>query len=387
VDYVTVANVLEAVGRLSQVGGSAYLTELIAETVSSVYAERHARIVRDYATRRGLLQVASDVAKLAWKLDEDIDTVQAQAQTALLQAKRETGISHRVSASQMASEVYDVIEQWQTKPLLPGQTRGLATGIRALDNALDGLESGVYIVAGRPSMGKTALLLQMVEGIAGTGHRCLLLSLEMSAQQVALRLATSLAQVDLSRLRQNRVDDGVYPPLFQALATINEWPLVVIDKPVIRPADVLAEASRLQLEHGDLAAIFVDGLWLMTPTKERENRTQTLGSISREVKRIQRELDVPVVLAHQLNRGLEQRGDKRPMLSDLRDTGDVEQDADVVLMLHRQGYYDPDDERANIAEVWVRKNRLGGQAGICAEMYWQGRYMRFLDLERNEPAF
>jgi len=175
VDYVTVANVLEAAGRLSQVGGSAYLTELVTETVSSVYAERHARIVRDYATRRGLLQVASDVAKLAWKLDEDIDTVQAQAQTALLQAKREMGIPHRVSASQMASEVYDVIEQWQTKPLLPGQTRGLATGIRALDNALGGLESGVYIVAGRPSMGKTALLLQMVEGIAGTGHRCLLL--------------------------------------------------------------------------------------------------------------------------------------------------------------------------------------------------------------------
>lgn len=379
VDFVTVADRLEATGKLETVGGSAYLTHLVANTESAMYVERHAKIVHDCATRRALILAAGNIVESAWQMEETIETVQAQSETALMSTRAEMS-EHRAAAAEMAGMVYDKIEQWQTTPLAPGQTRGLATGIRAVDNALGGLEPAVYIVAARPSMGKTAMVLQMIEGIAGRGQRCLLFTLEMSTEQVGMRMATSLARVELEALRRGRAGAEAYPPLMEALGIISEWPLTIVDRSIVRPGDVLAEIRRQQIEHGDLAAVFVDGLWLMTPTRQRENRTQSLGATSREMKQVQRETNVPLVMVHQLNRSVEQRNDKRPLLSDLRNTGDIEQDADVVLMLYRDGYYNPGSERAHIAEVWVRKNRLGGQAGICGEMFWDGPHIRFVEL-------
>jgi len=382
VDVVTVANILDAGQKLEQIGGMAYLTELIGETVDVTHVERHAEIVRECSTRRSLIRAATAIAQSAWKMDTNIDDVQSRAQEAVMGTRLDTS-NGRTTASDMAQAGFDCIENWHNNPLLPGQTRGLATGIRAIDKALGGLESAVYIIAGRPSMGKTAMILQMIEGIAGRDKRCLLFTLEMSVEQVTMRMATSLAEVELETLKQGRAGDGAFPPLMNALGLMSEWPLTIIDRAVVRPADILAEIRREQIEHGELDAVFVDGLWLMTPTRDRENRTQSLGATSREIKRVQRETNIPLVLTHQLNRGVENRNDKRPVLADLRDTGDIEQDADVVGMLYRDDYYDPDSELVNIAEFWIRKNRLGGRAGIKAEMFWKGAYMRFLEAEQR----
>ena len=386
VDVVTVANILQDNGKLGGAGGMDYLTGIIGETVSTAAAERHAKIVKDCAVRRSLIHAATKIAQTAWKMDTDIDEVQAQAQAAVM-GTRSNIDKGRATAADMAQVGFDTIEDWHDNPLLPGQTRGLATGIRAIGKALGGLEPAVYIIAGRPSMGKTAMILQMVSGIAGRGKRCLLFTLEMSVQQLTMRMVTSLAEVELETLKQGHALDNSYPPLINALGIMSEWPLTIIDRATVRPADILAEIRREQIEHGDLAAVFVDGLWLLTPTRDRENRTQSLGATSREVKRVQRETNVPLVLTHQLNRGVENRADKRPVLADLRDAGDIEQDADVVGMLYRDDYYDPNSELVNIAEFWIRKTRLGGRAGIKAEMFWRGKYMKFLEAEtRGQPV-
>lgn len=375
VDIVTVADHLERKEQLEDVGGMAYLTHLLNAVPSALHAEEYARMVSEYATRRRLIHAAGEVARAAYDEAADISEAQARAEGAVIGARRDGG-RRQVEGAGLAQELFDRFDTWQNNPLGPGEVRGLATGIAPLDTMLGGLESGYYVVAGRPSMGKTALLLQMIEGIAGRGERCMLFTIEMSAAQVGERLATSMARVELQALKQGRAFPEEHGRVLDQVSAMADWPLTVIDQSTLRPGDVLAAVRREEMTHGPVSAVFVDGLWLMTPTRERENRTQTVGSISRELKRIQRELDVPLLVAHQLNRGVEQRADKRPLLSDLRDSGDVEQDTDVVLMLYREGQYDKDSKDANVLEIWVRKNRLGGPAGECVYRYWVGKYMR-----------
>lgn len=384
VSVMTVLDALERAGRLEAVGGTARLAALVNAMPSALQAEAYAAIVRDRATRRRLLAAASEVARAAHDLGADVEDALASAEGAVLAVRRDGASGGRVAGADLARALYARYEEWVSHPVRPGEPRWPSCGIGPLDDALGGLKSGLYIVAGRPSMGKTALLLQMAAAIAGRGEPTLAFSVEQSAEQVGERLATGLADVELKRLTQGRTTPEENGRYAEALGIIASWPLAVVDKATLRPSDVLAEARRFRQERGALSAVFVDGLWLMTPQKERENRTQTVGSISRDLKRVQRELDVPLVVAHQLSRGCEQRGDKRPLLSDLRDAGDVEQDADVVLMLYREGYYSgPEHPRRDVAEVWIRKNRLAGPAGVQVELYWQAKYMRFEKLSRD----
>jgi replicative DNA helicase len=278
----------------------------------------------------------------------------------------------------------ETVTEWQESPLEDGEVRGLPTGLRAIDKMLGGLMPGYYLVAGRPSMGKTALLLQMLDGLCSAGVPCLLFSIEMSDQDNLRRIACRRAGVSKRRLERGKIEREEYGRVVHELGVIADWPLVICDDSVVRPMDVLAKARRFIIENGELGAVFLDGIWLMTPESRRENRTQTVGSISRSVKRIQRELDVPLVAAHQLSRSCESRGDKRPILSDLRDSGDLEQDADVVMMLYRDVYYNPDTEDQNIAEVWIRKNRIAGPTGEVAKFFWRARLMEFMPLEPRE---
>ncbi|NLF02619.1 MAG: replicative DNA helicase, partial [Anaerolineales bacterium] len=166
----------------------------------------------------------------------------------------------------------------------------------------------------------------------------------------------------------------------KALWEVATWPLTIVDKATLTANDVLSDVQREQMQHGEVAAIFVDGLWLMTAADKHQNRVQEVGSISRDMKRVQRDLNLPIVMAHQLSRACELRSDKRPILSDLRETGDVEQDADVVLMMYREGYYDNTHPDANVVEVWIRKNRLHGPSGECVKLFWRAACMAFLPL-------
>lgn len=383
-DYLTVSDHLARDNKLDTVGGTPELIDMTDSVVSIATAKTYAEKIADDAHRRRLENAGREVWKAARDTDAEIGEVQSRAESAVIEARRETHSGYTPISNVVEREMTTITE-WQENPLRPGETRGLATQIKALDQMLGGLHPGYYLVAGRPSMGKTALLLQMLEGLCEAGTPCLLFSIEMSDQQNLRRIACARADVSVERLRRGEATPEEYGAMVRELGAIDEWPLVICDDSIVRPLDVLAKARRFIIENGELGAIFLDGIWLMTPEERRENRTQTVGSISRSVKRVQRELDIPVIAAHQLSRSCEHRGDKRPLLSDLRDSGDLEQDADVVLMLYRDDYYDADTENPHIAEVWVRKNRLGGPTGEVAKFFWKARLMRFLELETRTP--
>ena len=248
-----------------------------------------------------------------------------------------------------------------------------------LDDALGGLESGLYLVAGRTSMGKTAKVLQMASNIAERGEKVIVFSLEMSRDQLALRLVCSHALVEQDLIKRGVATPEDYDRLQASIKEIATWPLI-IHTGSLQPGDVRAVVQREQ-RFGAVAAVFVDGLWLMAASKDVENRNLELGSISRDLKLAADALGLPIVAVHQLSRAVEHRADKRPLLADLRESGRLEEDADVVLMLYREGYYNPNSPDANVAEVWVRKNRLGGPAGRCIKLYWSGKHMRFEQLQ------
>ena len=365
IDVIAVCDALTRDNSLEQVGGMPYLTELINATPSAVYADNYAQIVADFARRRALLVAASDIAKTAYQLDIVTPEVQAQAEARVLACRTDNG-NHRYSAHEAASAAFDAL--YKTQPL--------TSGIPDLDALLGGLEPAVYIIAARPSVGKSALLAQMAMEIARSGARVALFSIEMSAAQVVGRMAVTLSGTTLRSIRDHSALPDQVQAYTDALGQIATWPLTIIDRSELRAPDVLAECHRQQVEHGSLAVAIVDGLWLMQPTQKYPTQLAAIGEISRSMKRVQRDLGIPILMAHQLNRACELRADKRPILSDLRETGEVEQDPDVVIMMYRAGYYDPRARDANVMELWVRKNRLGGPAGVCARLYWHGARMR-----------
>jgi len=235
---------------------------------------------------------------------------------------------------------------------------------------------GLFLLEDMTVTHNSALMLQIATHIASHGKRVAFFSIEMSNREVGLRMASTLARVPLHTLKAGLTTPDQNSAVMSALGEISEWPMHLIDRSDLRAADVLLTAQRIALEHKDLAAVFVDGLWLMSADRRFNNREQELSAISKGVKQAQRHLDVPIVIAHQLSRGPEHRTDKRPMLSDLRDSGAVEQDADVVLMLYREKYYDYSDS-SDEAEIWIRKNRLGGASGERVTMYWVQNIGRF----------
>ena len=379
-DFVNVVDYLRRSDMLGKVGGVEEISGLVDDVVIIGVAKSYAQRIREDAHRRRLEEAGRDVWRAARDVESDVGEVQSRAESAVIKARRE-GRSGYAQISEVASREMDLITEWAENPLGEGEVRGLPTGLRALDGMLGGLMPGYYLLAGRPSMGKTALLLQILDGLCNAGVPCLLFSIEMSDQENTRRIACRRAGISKRRLERGDVTPEEYSDIVEQLGVIGDWPLVICDDSTVRPMDVLAKARRFIIENGELGAVFLDGIWLMTPEERRENRTQTVGSISRDVKRVQRELDIPIVAAHQLSRSCEHRKDKRPLLSDLRDSGDLEQDADVVMMLYRDDYYDPETEDANIAEVWIRKNRLGGPTGTLAKFFWRARLMQFLPLE------
>jgi len=382
VDPATVADHLGRMKQLKAAGGMPELMRLMNDVVTPFQVENYAATVADYALRRRAIGALSTAAKHLYDLETDAQTAHARAEGELM-AVRRGGERHAVTAQQLASQLYDQMQDWMEHPLADGEVRGLPTGIRALDRLLGGLQPAQYIIAARPSMGKTAMMLQMASGIAEAGGRVVFFTIEMSAEQCGMRIASCVSQVELQQIKRGKASEHEMHRLMGTLGRIGDWPLKIIDQSTLRPGDVLSAVRREQIAHGSVVAVFVDGLWLMTPTKETGSRVQDVGSISREMKRVQRELDVPIVMAHQLNRNVEYRSDKRPLLADLRETGDVEQDADVVLMLYREGVYEPKSERANVMEILCRKNRVDGPAGTYGEAVWRGKFMRLDEMAKE----
>lgn len=376
IDFVTMCEELDRREQLAEIGGQAYISHLINGVPTAIHAEGYARIVANTARRRNLLKAASDVAQLAYAEERDIDEIEADALRAVFHVQRGNGKMH--TASHVAGEVFDLVLAWAESPLKPGQVRGLSAGFHALDAALGGLEQETLtILAGRPGMGKSALGFNIAENVARRGKHVAIFSLEMSRKKVMARLACGRARVNWLHVQQGTTPDADLTRLMEAIGALGELPLHISDATDLTTAQVRAEVARLHVR-SPLSLVVLDHIGLLAD--KDDNEVRKMGAITWALKRIAKDLGVPVLALAQLNRGVELRADKRPVLADLRESGRIEENADVVLMMYREKYYDPtaNDE----IEAIVRKNR-DGENNVTAHLRFVEEYARFYDMERQ----
>lgn len=377
VDPVTVADGLRRAGLLDAVGGPADLLGLQAATPATSNAARYARIVADTALLRRLVGVAGEIAEIGYSAPPDVAEALDAAEAALYRVaeRRDTGAI--LDLRTMVERGLDHIEALYESG---DRITGIPTGYVDLDDVLLGLQPGaLYVVGARPSIGKTAWLLGAVMEAAKAGHRALVCSLEMSHLELALRLLSMDARVDLSRLRSGKLAQADWSKLSEAVGRLAGTPLFIDDNPRLTVLDLRAKARRMKSRDGvDLIA--VDYIQLMADAAGAENRQVEVAAISRGLKVLAREIEVPVVALSQLSRQVEMRADKRPQLSDLRESGSIEQDADVVLGLYRDEVYNPDSADRGMAEVIVLKHR-NGPTGKC-RLSFLPHCARFVNMAR-----
>jgi replicative DNA helicase len=380
IDFLTVCNELEARGQLAEVGGAAYVSHLINVVPTAIHAEGYGRIVERTSLRRKLLGAASDIAQLAYEESEDIDEVIDRAEQSLFAVSERRAARELVPVSEVVRAYYDRIQYLYEHR---GEPLGIPTGFTDLDKLLGGLQrSDLIIVAARPGVGKTSLLLSMGLSAARKHHqRVAVFSLEMSAEQVVQRLVSQETGIDSQRLRLGEIHEDEWDRFIRATSDLSDALMYVDDTPSISVLQLRTKARRVHAEHG-LDLILVDYLQLMTGDVRSENRVQEISYISRGLKALARELNVPVIAASQLSRAVEQRSDKVPILSDLRESGSIEQDADVVMFIYRDVVYNPDSERKNVAEIHIAKHRNGPTGK--AELFFKNELAQFAPIAREQ---
>jgi replicative DNA helicase len=377
VDYLTVVDELERRGQLEEVGGAAFMTSLINAVPTSIHAEHYARIVERTATRRRLIDAAGQIAGLAYQEADDVEEVVDHAEQVLFGVSERRISRELVPIRQVLSEYYDRVE-YLTRHR--GEMIGIPTGFSDMDKLLGGLQrSDMVILAARPSVGKTSLALSIAHNAAKKyGQRVAFFSLEMSNEQVVQRLISAETEIDSQRLRRGEIVDDEWGRFMKATSDLAETLFFVDDTPSISALELRTKARRLHAEVG-IDLLIVDYLQLMRGDYRSENRVQEISGISRAMKALARELNVPVLALSQLSRGVESRTDKRPILSDLRESGALEQDADVVIFIYRDEMYNENTERKNIADVIVAKHR-NGPTGTVA-LYFKKDLAQFREAE------
>ncbi len=357
IDLLTVAEELDRMSRLEEIGGTAYLTALMNQVPTSLHAEAYGRVVEAHSIRRRMLQAASQIATLAYSEEKSVEDALDEAEKALFLVS-ERRLRHDVRPiSAVLSEYYDRIDELARRP---EGIYGVPTGFIDLDRLLAGLQpSDLLIVAGRPGQGKTGFLLSVARNAALLYKKHVaIFSLEMSSEQLVQRLIAQETGIDSQRLRTGRLTEDEWPLFTHAIEVLSDTHIFLDDTPAITPLQLRTKCRRLHLEYG-LDLIILDYLQLMGGDIRAENRVQEVSYISRNLKILARELNVPVLAAAQLSRAVEQRADKRPVLSDLRESGSLEQDADIVMFIYRPDQYEKDTTRKNIAEIIVAKHRNG----------------------------
>jgi len=383
-DFVLLCDELERRARLDQVGGPAYLTSLINMVPTAVNVEYYGHVVERCAILRRLISAGAQIAGVAYDMQADAEAAVDKAEQilfALTQRRRAQEFIAIKSVLDNYFEELDYIHQHK------GQTFGVPTGFKKLDELTGGLQrSDLIILAARPGMGKTSFVLNVAAHAALTnGTPVGIFSLEMSRDQLVQRLICSDAGIDSHRLRTGFIEDNEWGKIANSIGKLSEAPIYIDDTPGISVMELRTKARRLQAEH-DLGFIIVDYLQLMQGSYGRtENRVQEVSDISRSLKALARELNIPVLTCSQLNRNVEQRPGNRPQLSDLRESGSIEQDADIVMFIYREEVYDRESTRKNVADVIVAKHRNGPLADI--ELFFSGQQTKFADLEqRYTPA-
>jgi replicative DNA helicase len=357
IDFITVSEELEQNGQLAEVGGPAYLTMLVSNVPTSLHAEAYGRLVEATSIRRKMLEAANQIARLAYQEGTSVESVLDDAEKAVFGVSERRLTRDLQTIQQALSEYYDRIERLFGRD---EEVHGVPTGFIDLDRLLMGMQpSDFLIVAGRPGSGKTSFLLSAAKFAAQVHKKHVaIFSLEMSNEQLVQRLLAQETGIDSQRLRTGKLSENEWPVLTHAIEVLSDTRVFLDDTPALTPLQLRTKSRRLHLEHR-LDLILVDYLQLMSSGTRSENRVQEVSYISRNLKVLARELNVPVLSAAQLSRAVEQRTDKEPQLSDLRESGSLEQDSDVVLFIHRPEQYEKDTLKKNIAQVKIAKHRNG----------------------------
>ena len=382
-DVVTVSESIEASEDKDKTGGPAYLGALAQNTPSALHIRRYAELVRERAVQRRLAQVATEIAESALAgTGKDSGQLLDEAESKIFQiaesgARRDQGL---LEIKPVLARVFERIDHLYHRDN-PSDVTGVPTGFTDLDKMTAGLQPGeLVVIAGRPSMGKTALALNIAEHVAvDNGLPVAVFSMEMSGTQLAMRLLGSISKVDQHKMRTGRLNDEEWGKLSEAIGKLHDTPIYIDEGGALSALEVRARARRLKRQFSKLGLIVIDYLQLMSSSnpKAGENRATEISEISRSLKAMAKELDVPVIALSQLNRAVDQRPDRRPVMSDLRESGAIEQDADVIMFIYREVVYKPDlpEEQRGIAEVIVGKQRNGPIGTV--KLTFRGQHTRF----------
>ncbi|MEY4210473.1 MAG: hypothetical protein RLZ92_853 [Pseudomonadota bacterium] len=376
-DVVTLSEALEANDELQNVGGLAYLGTLVKDTPSAANIVAYANIVRDRSVLRQLIHVGTEISDSAFSTEgrETAELLEnAERNVFKIAEQRQRGQGGFNSIKNLLAKAVDKIETLYEQD---GDITGASTGFTDLDEKTSGLQpADLIIVAGRPSMGKTTIAMNMAENVAlKSGMPVAVFSMEMPGEALAMRMMSSLGRIDQHKVRTGKLDDDDWPRLTSAINLLAETKLFIDDTPALTPTEVRSRARRLTREHGQLGLIVLDYLQLMQSPSSGDNRVQQISDISRGLKALAKELNVPVIALSQLNRNLEQRPNKRPVMSDLRESGAIEQDADLIIFVYRDEVYNEDSPDKGIAEVIIGKQRNGPLGTV--RLTFLGQYTRF----------
>ena len=379
VDQITLTAILKSKGQLEQVGGGAYVAELVQAVPSASNIRYHCKIIREKALLRGLIRTATEVVTRGYDEVGQTDELLEYAEREIFKlAQGRLGRSF-IPLNQIIKESIEIVDRLYNRK---EKITGVPTGFRELDDLTAGLQaSDLIIIAGRPSMGKTSLVLSIAEHAAIRAEMSVgIFSLEMSKSQLVLRMLSSQAHLDSHALRTGQLTEKDWRSLCDAADRLERAKIFIDDSGALTVQQMRGKARRLMAEQG-LDLLIIDYLQLMQGRSDSESRQQEISDISRALKALAKELDIPVVALSQLSRAVENRTDKRPVLSDLRESGAIEQDSDVVMFIYRDEVYNPDTEEKGIADILVRKHRNGPTGD--RQLYFQDRYAKFADLERR----
>lgn len=380
IDPVTVTTLLINEKLIEEAGGVTYLTELARSVPTAANIGYYSKIVQEKSTLRRLIKTATNIVKLSYENEENVEDLLNEAEKSILEVSGQKSTGAFRSIRDVLFEVYENIEKLHQQNTT---VTGIPTGYRDLDRITSGFQQNdLIIIAARPSVGKTAFALNIAQNVAiQTNHNVAIFSLEMGAEQLVSRMLCAEGNIDSQRLRTGKLETEDWGKLTMAMGSLSNAGIFIDDTPGIRVSEIRSKCRRLKQEHG-LGLIIIDYLQLIQGSSHsKENRQQEVSEISRSLKGLARELNVPLIALSQLSRGVEQRQDKRPMMSDLRESGSLEQDADIVGFLYRDDYYDPESDQQNIIEIIISKQRNGPTGTV--ELAFIKEYNKFVDLDHR----
>ena len=380
-DAITVADELKKRGELTRVGGASYIHTLIASVPTAANAQYYAEIVKEHAIMRRLIEAGTKIAQLGYANETEVDALVDQAQAEIYAVTDGNAKEDYVSFSEALEATMREIDANSNRP---DGVYGVPTDFIELDELTGGLHGGqMIVIAARPGVGKSTLALDIARSAAIHHHMAtVFFSLEMSRTELAMRILSAEGKISMGRLKKGDLDTEGWTNLATLQGRIDSAPLFIDDSPNMTLMEIRAKCRRLK-QRNDLKLVVLDYLQLMSSGKKVESRQQEVSECSRSLKLLAKELDVPVIALSQLNRGSEQRTDKRPMVSDLRESGSIEQDADMVILLHREDMYNPDSDRVGEADMIIAKHRGGPTRTI--PLAFSGKYSRFNNMANEAP--